>query len=65
MSNFFSGCLGFLQNAEFDAGYDDYSPTFQVFLSHIEPIELYLHESGDRCVWYTDINLPGKYVLET
>ncbi|XP_031418263.1 uncharacterized protein LOC116219242 isoform X2 [Clupea harengus] len=40
-------------------GYEVCCPTFQVFLSIMEPIEICLHESGHGHVWKTYINLPA------
>ncbi|XP_062388983.1 caspase recruitment domain-containing protein 8-like [Sardina pilchardus] len=55
--------------AEFDVeSYEDYYPTFQVALSNIEPINLYLHEkkqnekeNGTECVWQTYVNLQRSH----
>ncbi|XP_076143558.1 caspase recruitment domain-containing protein 8-like [Alosa pseudoharengus] len=47
------------ETAEFDDSYGDYYSTFEVFLSILEPIDLYLHENDNGCVWESHINLPA------
>ena len=66
-------CFDCLQSADFDNElYEDYYPTFQVALTNLEPVDLYLKESrqnenGDvtQYDWQSCVDLQGKFVSDT